>query len=172
MTGVKNAVRQSGTHASFSVFDCDKYIERKLLAFATHTRSRQGGRVRVPDCTRASLVHVHVKRKSGRLFIDLSVFQKRGKLTGDHLYGHFLVIEMYRGTCEADSTALALLSFRGVFPLFSCCFFIKSARKLVVEPPIYGGFEPHCCCCDACWVLSKGACLFTRLTWSSQYQHT
>ena len=29
----------------FSVFVCDEYIERKLLSFATHTRSRQGGRV-------------------------------------------------------------------------------------------------------------------------------
>ena len=26
---------------AFSIFDCDGYIERKLLAFATHTRLRQ-----------------------------------------------------------------------------------------------------------------------------------
>ena len=40
-----NEVRQSGTHASFSVFDCDKYIERKLLSLATRTLSRDEGRV-------------------------------------------------------------------------------------------------------------------------------
>ena len=45
VAGVLNEVRQSGLHASFSVFDCDECSERKLLSFATHTRSRQGGRV-------------------------------------------------------------------------------------------------------------------------------
>ena len=38
----------------------------------------------VPDCTRASLVHVHVKRKSGRLFIDLSIIRERAKRTRAH----------------------------------------------------------------------------------------
>ena len=40
-----NVVRQSGTHASISVVDCDEYIERKLLSLTTHTRFRQEGKV-------------------------------------------------------------------------------------------------------------------------------
>ena len=36
----QNAVRQSGAHASFSVFDCDEYIERKPLSQSAHTLLR------------------------------------------------------------------------------------------------------------------------------------
>ena len=64
-----------------------------------------------------------VRTKSGRLFIDFSLMEKRAKRIRDHFARTFL-----------GDRSLAHLSFRGVFPLF--LFFIKSAMKLVDEPPM------------------------------------
>ena len=117
MIGVLNAVRQSGTHASFSVFDCDEYIERKLLSCATHTRSRQGGRVG-GYCRRG----IFFKREQNVFAIIL--------------YGHFFGDRsVQEERAKRIPTAFAHLSFRAV-PLFFLLFFIKSARKLLVEPPM------------------------------------
>ena len=57
-----NEVRQPGAHApTCSVIDCDGYVERKLPSIG-------------------STQHIYVSRKSGRLFIEMSLMEKRAKL--------------------------------------------------------------------------------------------
>ena len=61
MTGVLNEVRQSGTHApKFSVTDCNKYSDKKLSSLTTHYTFT-------------------LRRKTGRLFIKMSMFLMRAK---------------------------------------------------------------------------------------------
>ena len=42
---LKQVLPVCSARVKISVFGCGEYIERKLLSFATHTRSRQGGSV-------------------------------------------------------------------------------------------------------------------------------
>ena len=60
------------------------------------------------DCTCAPLVHVHVRKKSGRLFIDPSIIREResAKRTRAHFARtpfFFWRSKCARGMCEADS---------------------------------------------------------------------
>ena len=68
------------------------------------------------------------KRKSGRLFIELSMTEKRAKRIRDHCARTFLEIEVCKRNVRT-SLVLKRLS------LCIILFFIKAAKKLVVESP-------------------------------------
>ena len=78
VAGSLNEARQPGTRADFPVVGCDEYIDRKLLSYVTP------------------------KRKSGSLFIDLSMTEKRAKRTPDHCAPTFPGDRSVQEECEAD----------------------------------------------------------------------
>ena len=67
------------------------------------------------------------------MFIEVSLMEKRMKLKHDHFARISLEIKVCKGMCETDSnhTHASLIQKRQ--------FMIKSARKLVVEPPMMVG---------------------------------
>ena len=77
------------------------------------------------------------KRKSGRLFVDLSMTEKRAKRTCDHSARTFPGDRSVQEECaKRILTALTHLSFWSVFPFVFYLVFMKAAKKLVVEPPM------------------------------------
>ena len=86
----------------------------------------------VPDCTRASLVHIHVKEEWK--VIIRPVMEKRAKRSHVIMHGHsFFLATCAGGVCDADSdcTRASLVQTRPSF-----LFFMRSTRKLVVAPPM------------------------------------
>ena len=75
-------------------------------------------------------IHVHVRKKSGRFYIDLSVKEESKMYI---LHGHFLEIEVCKSNVRSGFRLHSRISrSEASFILF----FNKSARKLVVEPPM------------------------------------
>ena len=81
-----------------SVFDCDEYIERKLLAFATRTRLRQGDEW---------------------LFIDLSVMEESKTYSGSFRTVISWSLKCARGMCEETGGCTA--NDGGFEPRCTCC---------------------------------------------------
>ena len=79
------------------------------------------------------------RRKSGRLFIDLSLMEKRAKRTHDHFARtFFLEIEVCKRKVRSGFRLHSRISLSEASFLI---FFIKPARKFVVEPPITVGLS-------------------------------
>ena len=91
-----------GLHStSFYVFDCDEHIERKLLAFATHTRSRQGEELEV--------IYRYVSDGTEKNVLAI-VF-----------HGHFLEVEVCKRNVRSSSRLHSRFS-RSEASFFFCCF--------------------------------------------------
>ena len=89
----------------------------------------------------------------------LSLMEKRAKLTCDHCARTLFPGD--RSVCaKRIPTALALLSFRGVFFLF----FPQVHQEIGGCTDNDGGFEPRCSCCDACPLLTDFSPFLTVTT--------
>ena len=121
VAGVLDEVRRSGMHASFSVLDCDEYIERKLLSVARHSRSRQEGRVGGYLTTR------HCRKREQRVLAII-------------LHGHFLEIEVFKRNVRSGFRLHSRISLTA--------FFLQVRQEIGGSTAIDGGFESHLCFCD------------------------
>ena len=102
------------------------------------------------------------RRKSWRLFIDRAFFFRREQnVLAIILYGHFFVIEVCRGTVRLHSRiSRPEPSFFFFLVVFSSS--LPGNWWLTVND---GGFELHCCCCDACPLLPDFPLFLTVTTY-------